>query len=176
MAENQRRFTSPVHIQHFFSSCLTDSSLETVLYNDTKLVCKDRVIFSNKLLLSLTFPVLEQLLASLGESLEAVIILPDNTADEINKIIGRFLSQPEAEICEQNGRSAHWRIDGKTKLINESIVDTEEVFVMKLDTDEEVKDELDDVYTDSSQVCLNTGYMMSFLSMYELIAATCAQI
>ena len=129
MAENHRRFILPVNIKHFFSSFLTHSSI----YSDTKLVCKDRVIFSNKLVLSLAFPIMEQLMASLGDLLEPVIILPDNTADQINTMISNFLSEPGAEICDEYSSSADKETDDETKHIDETSFNTEEVFGTKLD-------------------------------------------
>ena len=149
MAENQRKFKLPVNIKHFFSSFLTNSSI----YRNTKLVCKDRVIFSNKLVLSLAFPIMEQLMASLGDLLEPVIILPD-TADQINTMISNFLSEPEAEICDECGSSAEKETDDETKHIDETSFNTEEVFGTKLDIEKEFKDEFVDSDIDSSQVCL----------------------
>ena len=131
MAGEERKFISPVNIQHFFSSLLKDTEAYST-YMDTKLICKDRVMFNSRLLLSMAFPFLETPLAILGEMVEPVVILPDYTSVELMEVIQTFLAEPEAEICEQTAGDNGVEDDLSSK-------DTllEEVFVLK----EETKDE-----------------------------------
>ena len=83
---------SPVDIQQLFLDLNQHNEGESSEYHDTKMVCKDESIFSNRLLLTLAFPVLEKTLTLLQNVVEPVIILPDFTSGEVRGDLLAFLS------------------------------------------------------------------------------------
>eukprot|EP00092_Neocalanus_flemingeri_P034076 GFUD01037057.1.p1 GENE.GFUD01037057.1~~GFUD01037057.1.p1 ORF type:complete len:398 (-),score=56.85 GFUD01037057.1:218-1411(-) len=84
---------SPVDIQNLFFDLLEENVEDSSIYKDTKLACRDGTIFSNKLLLSLAFPLLEKHLAWVGEIMEPVIILPDYSTGDFRLMIDTFLTE-----------------------------------------------------------------------------------
>eukprot|EP00092_Neocalanus_flemingeri_P023006 GFUD01024938.1.p1 GENE.GFUD01024938.1~~GFUD01024938.1.p1 ORF type:complete len:481 (-),score=71.76 GFUD01024938.1:85-1527(-) len=93
MATGIKTLKSPVDIQNLFLDLLEENGEDSSNYQDTKLVCRDGTISSNKLLLSLAFPMLERPLAWVGEIVEPVIILPDYSAGDVRLMIETFLSE-----------------------------------------------------------------------------------
>ena len=87
---------SSFDVKKYFSMLL-ESTIENKPYNDAKIVCMDGDIFSNRLLLFLTFPILETPISSLGESMETVVVLPDYTVKGLLQEIKSFLPGPEME-------------------------------------------------------------------------------
>ena len=141
MNSNPRKLFSLVNIQNLFHSIFKAGS-----YNDSKLVCKDKILYCNKLLLSLTFPTMGELMMSVGEWVDHIILMPDFTSEDLLQTMEIFFLQLDDDVkqCIQ-------KIDDETEFdtaqtINQSIIstqnieETEEVFVMK----EEMKVELVD--------------------------------
>ena len=87
-----------VKTRRFFANILKDtgSSFATA-YNDTTLVCKDKTIFINRVLLSVAFPSLESAMYSLGQVLDLVVILPEYTVSELTDMIQTLLSDIKQE-------------------------------------------------------------------------------
>ena len=132
MNSNPRKLFSLVNIQNLFHSIFKAGS-----YNDSKLVCKDKILYCNKLLLSLTFPTMGELMMSVGEWVDHIILMPDLTSEDLLQTMEIFLVQldDDEKPCIKN-------IDDETEFdtaqtINQSIIstqnieETEEVFVMK---------------------------------------------
>eukprot|EP00092_Neocalanus_flemingeri_P017513 GFUD01018946.1.p1 GENE.GFUD01018946.1~~GFUD01018946.1.p1 ORF type:complete len:484 (-),score=72.73 GFUD01018946.1:65-1516(-) len=93
MATGIKTLKSPVDIQNLFFDLLEENVEDSSIYQDTKLACRDGTIFSNKLILSLAFPLLEKHLAWVGEIMEPVIILPDYSTGDVRLMIETFLTE-----------------------------------------------------------------------------------
>ena len=90
MKNNSIKLYSPVTIRQLSYSVFKSGS-----YKDTQLVLKDKIIFVNRLLLSLTFPSMGELMLSVGEWVDHIIMMPEYTSDDLLKTIETFLSMPQ---------------------------------------------------------------------------------
>jgi len=90
----------PVSIYEYMTNLFQDNEGQFSTYQDTRLDCRDGAIYSSRLLLSLAFPSLCSSLASLPESIEPVIILPEHSAEELRRAINTFLSENVSEGLE----------------------------------------------------------------------------
>ena len=107
------------HVRNFFTQLL-DHSRDSSCYNDTTLVCKDKTIFINKVLLSLAFTSTESVLFSLEHMVDMVVMFPDYTAGELITTIRALLIDIKTEHHEdfeekddysKKDNSDHWEKD-----------------------------------------------------------------
>jgi len=92
MKNNSIKLYSPVNIRQLSYSVFKSGS-----YKDTQLVLKDKIIFVNRLLLSLTFPSMGELMLSVGEWVDHIIMMPDYSSDVLLETMDTFLSKPEED-------------------------------------------------------------------------------
>lgn len=115
---DQGRLLSNFYIKNFFTLLLNHSG-DSSGYNDTTLVCKDRTIFINKVLLSLAFTSIESALFSLEHMLDIVVVMfPDYTASELIASIETFLLEIKTEDLEGSEREDSEEKDGFEEEVN----------------------------------------------------------
>ena len=139
MDGNPKKLFSTVNTHQLFSSLFKSGS-----YNDTQLVCSDKIIFANRLLLSLTFPSMGEVMVSVGEWVDHIIMMPDYTSLDLLKDMESFLSKLDnnEEIRLPNNHdeaidTSH--IMDKNEI--EAMANIEEVYVIKEEMKVEVVEE-----------------------------------
>jgi len=145
MKNNSIKLLSPVTMQQLFCSVFKSDS-----YKDTQLVFKDKIIFVNRLLLSLTFPSIGELMLSVGEWVDHIIMMPDNTSDDLLKRMETFFCKPEEdeeESIQNTYEDTATSLDTNDKVTMSNI---EEVYVIKEEMKVEVVEE-DELHLKDSQ-------------------------
>jgi len=109
---DQVRLLSDLCVRNFFTQLLDHSGYCSSGYNDTTLVCKDRTIFINKVLLSLAFTSTESALFSLEHMVDIVVMFPDYTASELIAALRTFLFEIKTEDHEDSEKEDPEEKDG----------------------------------------------------------------